>query len=98
MGALAIKSAVTVHRQLAGIYRHLTGRQIWHLLGFTMLPGIDDYPGKTEVTSVYIKGLVEGDQPGAAAAVSIVLLVVSLVLLTVFDIVRRRISRHSEVA
>jgi hypothetical protein len=50
MGALAIKSALTVHRQLTGIYRHLSGRQIWHRLGFTMLPGIDDYPGKTEVT------------------------------------------------
>ena len=55
-------------------------------------------PLKTEVTSVYIKGLIEGDQPGAAAAVSIVLLVVSLLLLTVFDLVRRRISRHSEAA
>jgi len=55
-------------------------------------------PGKTEVSSVYIKGLVEGDQPGAAAAVSIVLLVISLVLLTVFDVIRRRISRHSEAA
>ena len=55
-------------------------------------------PLKTEVTSVYIKGLIEGDQPGAAAAVSILLLVVSLVLLTVFDIWRRRISRHSEAA
>jgi sulfate transport system permease protein len=55
-------------------------------------------PGKTEVASVYIKGLVEGDQPDAAAAVSILLLVVSLVLLTVFDVIRRRISRHSEAA
>jgi sulfate transport system permease protein len=55
-------------------------------------------PLKTEVTSVYIKGLIEGDQPDAAAAVSIVLLMVSLVLLTSFDLVRRRISRHSEVA
>ncbi len=55
-------------------------------------------PLKTEVSSVYIKGLIEGDQPDAAAAVSIVLLVLSLVLLTVFDLVRRRISRHSEAA
>jgi sulfate transport system permease protein len=54
-------------------------------------------PGKTEVTSVSIKGLVEGDQPGAAAAVSIFLLVVSLALLTIFDLIRRRMSRHSEV-
>jgi hypothetical protein len=50
MGALGIKSALSVHRQLAGIYPHLSGRRIWHMLGFTMLPGIDDYPGKTEVT------------------------------------------------
>jgi hypothetical protein len=50
MGALAIQSAGTVHRQLVKIYPHLTGRQIWHRLGFTMLPGIDDYPGRTEVT------------------------------------------------
>lgn len=50
MGALAIKSAVTVHRQLARIYPKLTSRQVWNMLGFTMLPGIDDYPGKTEVT------------------------------------------------
>jgi sulfate transport system permease protein len=55
-------------------------------------------PGKTEVASVYIKGLIEGDQPGAAAAVSMVLLVTSLALLTAFDILRRRISRHSEAA
>jgi sulfate transport system permease protein len=55
-------------------------------------------PQKTEVASVYIKGLIEGDRPGAAAAVSIVLLVFSLVLLTSFDLIRRRISRHSEIA
>jgi sulfate transport system permease protein len=55
-------------------------------------------PQKTEVASVYIKGLIEGDRPGAAAAVSIVLLVFSLVLLTAFDLIRRRISRHSEIA
>jgi sulfate transport system permease protein len=55
-------------------------------------------PQKTEVASVYIKGLIEGDRPGAAAAVSIVLLLFSLLLLTAFDLIRRRISRHSETA
>jgi hypothetical protein len=50
MGALAVKSAITVHRQLAAIYPRLTSAQIWRRLGFTMLPGIDDYPGRTEVT------------------------------------------------
>jgi sulfate transport system permease protein len=55
-------------------------------------------PGRTEVASVYIKGLIEGDQPSDAAAVSIVLLAFSLVLLTAFDILRRRLSRYSEGA
>ncbi len=50
MGALGIESANSVHQQLLKVYPHLTGRQIWHKLGFTMLPGIDDYPRKTEVT------------------------------------------------
>ena len=55
-------------------------------------------PYRTEVASVYIIGQVEADQPGAAAAVSMVLLVASLVLLTVFDLLRRRVSRHEEPA
>ena len=55
-------------------------------------------PGRTEVASVYIKGLIEGDRPSTAAAVSVLLLVLSLVLLTSFDLLRRRISRHSEAA
>ena len=50
MGALAIKSAETVHHQLEKLYRRLSSRQIWRMLGFTMLPGIDDYPGRTEIT------------------------------------------------
>jgi sulfate transport system permease protein len=53
---------------------------------------------RTEVASIYIKGLIEGDRPTAAAAVSIFLLVLSLVLLIAFDLLRRRISRHSETA
>ncbi len=53
-------------------------------------------PGRTEVASVYIKGLIEGDRPSTAAAVSVLLLILSLVLLTGFDILRRHISRHSE--
>jgi hypothetical protein len=50
MGALAITSADRVHAQLRSVYPELTSRQLWHRLGFTMLPGIDDYPRKTEVT------------------------------------------------
>ena len=49
MRADAIKAANTVHRQLAHVYPG--SASLWRRLGFTMLPGIDDYPGKTEITS-----------------------------------------------
>lgn len=55
-------------------------------------------PYRTELASVYIYGQVEADRPGAAAAVSVVLLTTSLLLLTGFDLLRRRISRHDEPA
>jgi sulfate transport system permease protein len=55
-------------------------------------------PYRTEVASVYIIGQVEADQPATAAAVSVFLLVSSLVVLTTFDILRRRMSRHDESA
>lgn len=50
MAVAAIKSAQSVHRQLRALYPRLTSAQIWRKLAFTMMPGIDDYPGKTEVT------------------------------------------------
>ena len=50
MGKLAIESAISVHRQLARVYPKLNTRQLWRMLGFTMMSGIDDFPGKTEVT------------------------------------------------
>lgn len=50
MAALGIKSAVNVHRQLRALYPRLTSAQIWRKLGFTMMPGIDNYPRATEVT------------------------------------------------
>jgi sulfate/thiosulfate transport system permease protein len=55
-------------------------------------------PYRTEVASVYIMGQVEADQPGDAAAVSMLLLVTSLIVLTGFDLLRRRLSRHDESA
>jgi sulfate transport system permease protein len=55
-------------------------------------------PYRTEMASVYIYGQVEADKPGSASAVSVVLLVVSLAVLVVFDLLRRRISRHEEAA
>jgi len=49
MGKLAIEAVSNAHRQLTKVFR-LTGAAVWRLEGMTMLPGIDDYPGKTEVT------------------------------------------------
>ena len=46
-------------------------------------------PFKTEVASVHIFSLVESDAPSAGAAVSVVLLLVSLVTLIAFDALRR---------
>src|SRR6476659_7504105 len=50
MGQAAINAANNTHTQLAGIYPTLTSTQIWAMEAMTMLPGIDDYPKKTEVT------------------------------------------------
>jgi hypothetical protein len=52
MGAEAISAAGNAHTQLASVYPHASSAQLWALEGITMMPGIDDYPGKTEVTSV----------------------------------------------
>ncbi len=50
MGQAAINAATNTHAQLASIYPSLTSAQIWAMEAMTMLPGIDDYPKKTEVT------------------------------------------------
>jgi sulfate transport system permease protein len=51
-------------------------------------------PFETEVASVHIFGRLESDDTNGAAAVSVVLLVLSLVVLLVIDAVRRWGSRH----
>ena len=51
-------------------------------------------PYKTEAASVYIISQIENDNTGGAAAVSVVLLAASLVMLALLDLVRRRSSRH----
>jgi len=51
-------------------------------------------PFKTEVASVYIFGQIESDNVTAAAAVSVVLLVASLVVLLAIGGVRRWATRH----
>ncbi len=50
MGTEALESLNSTHRQLAHLFPRLTARQIWRLIGITLLPGIDDFPRKTEVT------------------------------------------------
>jgi sulfate transport system permease protein len=51
-------------------------------------------PFETEVASVYIFGRIESGDPGGAAAVSVVLLVLSFVTLLGIGGVRRRVTRH----
>jgi hypothetical protein len=50
MGAAAISAAQGLHSQLASLYPSKTSAQLWAMEGNTILPGIDDYPRKTEVT------------------------------------------------
>ena len=50
MGQAAINAASNTHAQLAAIFPGLSSAQIWTMEGMTLLPGIDDYPKKTEVT------------------------------------------------
>ena len=51
-------------------------------------------PFDTEVASVHIFKSIEGDNPAGAAAVSVVLLVLSFAVLAVADVLERRSRRH----
>jgi hypothetical protein len=50
MGAAAISAAQGLFNQLHTLYPAKTPAQLWAMEGNTILPGIDDYPKKTEVT------------------------------------------------
>jgi len=52
MGQAAINAATNTHTQLTSIFMGQSSAQIWSMEGMTLLPGIDDYPKKTEVTSL----------------------------------------------
>src|SRR5215475_6965507 len=52
MGQAAINAATNTHEQLSSIFTNLTPAQIWNMETMTLLPGIDDYPKKTESTSL----------------------------------------------
>jgi hypothetical protein len=52
MSAEAISAARNVHSQLASLYATYSPARLWAMEGITLMPGIDDYPGKTEITSL----------------------------------------------
>jgi hypothetical protein len=52
MGQAAVNAATNTHAQLTSIYPSLSSAQLWNMEAMTLLPGIDDYPKKTEVTSL----------------------------------------------
>ena len=53
-------------------------------------------PYQTEVASVHVFSLVENDEVGGAAAVSVVLLATSVLVLAALNLVQRRRTRHAE--
>ncbi|HKY13215.1 MAG TPA: sulfate ABC transporter permease subunit CysT [Gaiellaceae bacterium] len=55
-------------------------------------------PFETEVASVYIFGRIESGDPRSAAAVSVVLLLITFLALLLIGTLRRRVTRHDAVA
>ncbi len=51
MGEAAVSAAQNTEAQLSGIFPGKTLTQLWNMEGLTLLPGIDDFPKKTEITS-----------------------------------------------
>jgi sulfate transport system permease protein len=51
-------------------------------------------PNRTEVTSVRILASIEGDRLDSAAAVAVVLLVISLLVIVAVDLLQRRVARR----
>jgi hypothetical protein len=52
MGGAAISAASGLFGQLRSLYPAKTDAELWAMEGNTIMPGIDDYPRKTEVTYV----------------------------------------------
>jgi len=52
MGAAAISASNGLHTQLQTLLPSKTSAQIWAMQGATMMNGVDDYPKRTEVTTV----------------------------------------------
>jgi sulfate transport system permease protein len=68
------------------------GRAIGEFGAVILISG--NIPFQTEVTSWYIFELIEGDAPGAAAAISVVLLGCSFIVLVGADLLERWTRRH----
>jgi hypothetical protein len=52
MGAAAISAPNGLHGQLQTLLPSKTDAQLWAMQGATIMNGIDDYPKKTEVTTL----------------------------------------------
>lgn len=52
MATAATGAAEALHRQLATLYPDRTDAQRWAMIAITLMPGIDDYPARTEVTTL----------------------------------------------
>lgn len=50
MGASAVSALRALHTELTRIYRPVSSAKAWGVEGITLLPGIDSYPGRTEIT------------------------------------------------
>ena len=52
MGRAATSAANGLFKQLQDLYPAKTPAQVWAMIGITLMPGLDDYPRRTESTSV----------------------------------------------
>jgi hypothetical protein len=52
MGGAAVAASQGLHAQLATLLPGKTSAQLWAIQGATMMNGVDDYPGRTEVTDL----------------------------------------------
>jgi Glycosyl hydrolases family 18 len=50
MGTEALRALQAAHSQFTRLYPGASARRLWGMEGITLLPGIDDFPKKTEVT------------------------------------------------
>ncbi len=52
MAKAAISAATGLHGQLATLYPDKTDAELWAMIGLTIMNGVDDYPAKTELTTL----------------------------------------------